>query len=93
MSGALFVKRWTMYGKDRLYVQTTAGEKVGWLDFATGATTLDPNTSTHTRESVTPTSGTKSRTTSTRHGSTSRPEPSASTSRNHLFVWCPCCMA
>lgn len=41
MSGALFVKRWTKYGKDRLYVQTTAGEKVGWLDLATGATTLD----------------------------------------------------
>jgi len=54
MSGALFVKRWTRYGKDRLYVQTTAGEKVGWLDLATGATTLDPNPSTHTRESSHP---------------------------------------
>ena len=35
MSGALLVKHWTKYGKDRLYVQTTAGEKVGWIDLAT----------------------------------------------------------
>jgi len=41
MSGALFVKRWTKYGKDRLYVQTAAGEKVSWLERATGATILD----------------------------------------------------
>lgn len=37
----LVTKRWTRYGKDRLYVETSTGEKVGWLDLVTGTTTLD----------------------------------------------------
>ena len=35
MSGALLVKHWARYGKGRLHVQTTAGEKVGSIDLAT----------------------------------------------------------
>ena len=37
----IVVSRWTRYGKDRLYVSTTGGEKVGWLDLETGHRTLD----------------------------------------------------
>jgi hypothetical protein len=37
----LVVSRWTKYGKDRLYVSTTGGEEVGWLDLVTGRRTLD----------------------------------------------------
>jgi hypothetical protein len=37
----LVVKRWSRYGKERLYVETDAGERVGWLDLLTGAATLD----------------------------------------------------
>jgi hypothetical protein len=34
-SGVLVVNRWKRYGKDRLYVETTAGDKVGWWDLLT----------------------------------------------------------
>ena len=37
----LVVSRWTRYGKDRLYVTTTGGEKVGWVDLETGNRTLE----------------------------------------------------
>ncbi len=36
----IVVSRWTRYGKDRLYVSTTGGEKVGWLDLESGERTL-----------------------------------------------------
>lgn len=32
----LAVKRWTRFGKDRLYVSTKDGQRVGWLDLLTG---------------------------------------------------------
>ena len=37
----LTVKRWTRYGKDRLYVNLPDGSRVGWLDLQTGKSTLD----------------------------------------------------
>ena len=33
--------RWTPYGKDRLYVTTEDGQRVGWLDLLTGESTLE----------------------------------------------------
>lgn len=41
MTAALVVRRWTRYGKDRLYVSTSEGEKVGWLDLLTGDITVE----------------------------------------------------
>ncbi len=35
------VKRWTRYGKDRLYVSTEDGQRVGWLDLLAGESTLE----------------------------------------------------
>ncbi|MBC7679930.1 MAG: NERD domain-containing protein, partial [Pseudorhodobacter sp.] len=35
MEPSLVVKRWTRYGKDRLYVETGTGEKVGFFDLLT----------------------------------------------------------
>jgi len=29
----IIVKRWTRYGKDRLYISTEDGQRVGWLDW------------------------------------------------------------
>jgi len=42
-SGAagLVVRRWTRYGHDRLYVATTSGQKMGFLDLLTGTATLE----------------------------------------------------
>jgi hypothetical protein len=37
----LTVSRWTRYGKDRLYVSTTDGVKIGWQDLLTGHVTVD----------------------------------------------------
>jgi hypothetical protein len=37
----LGVKRWTRYGKDRLYVSTEDGQRVGWLDLMTGEPTVE----------------------------------------------------
>lgn len=37
----LTVTRWTRYGKDRLYVSTADGRRVGWPDLQTGATTVE----------------------------------------------------
>jgi hypothetical protein len=37
----LVVSRWTRYGKDRLYVSTDSGQRVGWLDLVTGEPTLE----------------------------------------------------
>jgi len=34
-------KRWTRYGKDRVYVETALGDKVGWLDLRSGVVTLE----------------------------------------------------
>lgn len=39
--GDLVVKRWTRYGKDRLYVETVTGVKVGFLDLLTGQATIE----------------------------------------------------
>lgn len=36
----LVVKRWTRYGKDRVYVSTAEGERVGWRDLKTGETVV-----------------------------------------------------
>ena len=38
--GDLVVTRWTRYGKDRLYVATRDGERVGWRDLETGETVV-----------------------------------------------------
>ena len=35
------VARWTRYGKDRLYVSTEDGQRVGWLDLLTGEATVE----------------------------------------------------
>jgi hypothetical protein len=35
------VSSWHKYGRDRLYVTTSAGAKVGWIDLRTRKTTLD----------------------------------------------------
>jgi hypothetical protein len=40
--GALVTQRWRRYGKDRLYVSSATGEKVGWLDLLTGERHLEP---------------------------------------------------
>ena len=37
----LTVKRWTRYGKDRLYVTSEDGQRVGWLDLLTDESTVD----------------------------------------------------
>ncbi len=37
----LIAKRWTRYGKDRVYVSTSAGERVGWLDLQDGSEHLE----------------------------------------------------
>jgi hypothetical protein len=37
----LRVERWRKYGKDRLYVNDEAGQRVGWVDLLTGAETLE----------------------------------------------------
>jgi hypothetical protein len=37
----LKVSRWTRFGKDRLYVSTDQGDRVGWLDLITGQTILE----------------------------------------------------
>lgn len=37
----LVAKRWTRYGKDRVYVSTAAGERVGYLDLLDGSRHLD----------------------------------------------------
>ena len=36
----LVVKRWTRYGKDRLYVSTSDGVRIGWRDLKTGETVV-----------------------------------------------------
>jgi len=41
MEPSLVVKRWTRYGKDRLYVETGTGEKVGFFDLLTGQSTVE----------------------------------------------------
>jgi hypothetical protein len=38
---SMTVKRWTRYGKDRLYVSSKDGQRVGWLDLLTGQSTLE----------------------------------------------------
>jgi hypothetical protein len=38
---SLTVKRWTRYGKDRLYVATEDGQRVGWLDLLTGQSIVE----------------------------------------------------
>src|SRR5207244_1950344 len=40
-SRALAITRWKRYGKDRLYVATSTGERVGWLDLLTGEATIE----------------------------------------------------
>lgn len=40
-SEPLVVRRWTRYGKDRLYVSTVAGVRVGWSDCVTGDVTVE----------------------------------------------------
>jgi len=37
----LVVSRWTKYGKDRLYVSTADGVRVGWQDLRTGLVTVE----------------------------------------------------
>jgi len=37
----MIVKRWTRYGKDRLYVSTEDGQRVGWLDLPSGESTVE----------------------------------------------------
>jgi hypothetical protein len=37
----LTARRWTRYGKDRVYVMDQAGAIAGWLDLLTGATVVD----------------------------------------------------
>lgn len=39
-SGELVARRWTRQGRDRLYVTTPAGERVGWVDMVTGQAML-----------------------------------------------------
>jgi len=39
--GELRVTRWRRYGKDRLYVNNEAGQRVGWVDLLTGHVTID----------------------------------------------------
>ena len=36
----LVARRWTRQGRDRLYVSTQSGERVGWVDMATGQAML-----------------------------------------------------
>jgi hypothetical protein len=37
----LTVKRWRRYGKDRLYVNTAQGARVGWVDLVSGETVVE----------------------------------------------------
>jgi hypothetical protein len=37
-------RRWTREGRDRLYVTTLDGERVGWVDMVTGQATLQRST-------------------------------------------------
>ena len=47
------IRRWRRYGKDRLYVTDAAGQQLGWVDLATGATTLErPGVAGVVQESV-----------------------------------------
>jgi hypothetical protein len=39
--GELLVSRWRRYGKDRLYVSSDGGERIGWVDLTTGTQTLE----------------------------------------------------
>jgi hypothetical protein len=39
--GELHVTRWRKYGKDRLYVNDAAGQRVGWVDLPAGIHTLE----------------------------------------------------
>jgi hypothetical protein len=39
--GELQVSRWSRYGKDRLYVSTASGERIGWVDLTSGTRTLE----------------------------------------------------
>lgn len=39
-SGELVARRWTRQGRDRLYVTTPDGERVGWVDMVTGQAML-----------------------------------------------------
>jgi hypothetical protein len=39
--GDLKTSRWTRYGKDRIYVSTADGLRVGWLDLLTGSMTIE----------------------------------------------------
>lgn len=41
MDGALTVTRWRRYGKDRLYVSTADGSRVGWHDLLSGETHVE----------------------------------------------------
>jgi len=38
---ALRANRWTRYGRDRLYVHDSDGQRVGWVDLQTGVQTLE----------------------------------------------------
>jgi hypothetical protein len=37
----LATKRWRRYGKDRVYVTTSSGQQVGWLDLVDGSRHLE----------------------------------------------------
>jgi hypothetical protein len=39
--GDLQVLRWRKYGKDRLYVNDEAGQRIGWVDLLTGQVTIE----------------------------------------------------
>jgi hypothetical protein len=39
-SSELVARRWTRQGRDRLYVSTQSGERVGWVDMSTGQAML-----------------------------------------------------
>ncbi len=38
---SLTVTRWAKYGKERIYVATAAGDRVGWLDLKTGEAVIE----------------------------------------------------
>ncbi len=40
-TSSLTAPRWRKYGKDRLYVSDHTGERVGWADLLTRATTVE----------------------------------------------------
>ncbi len=41
MEDMLAALRWHKYGKDRLYISTRVGARVGWLDLVSGQSTLE----------------------------------------------------